>query len=100
MTTVLPNLSLNLNREFKNENKNENINNISNTIIINKEPVAALTTTSTISLDPIKAISIEKSNTPEIIKVFKEYLLKTIPDYFKNELILLNNILEVSMHIV
>jgi hypothetical protein len=68
MTTVLPNLSLNLNKEFKNENKNENINNISNTIIINKEPVATLTTSSTNSLDLIKPISIEKSNTPEIIK--------------------------------
>jgi hypothetical protein len=51
-------------------------------------------------LDPIKPISIEKSNTPEIIKVFKEYLVKTILDYFKNELILLNNILEVSKYIV
>jgi hypothetical protein len=48
----------------------------------------------------IKPISIEKSNTPEIIKVFKEYLLKTILDYFKNELILLNDILEVFKHIV
>jgi hypothetical protein len=99
ITTVLPNLSLNLNKEFKNEKKSENINNISNTIIINKEPVTTLTT-STNSLDPIKPISIEKSNTPEIIKVFKEYLLKTILDYFKNELILLNYILEVSKHIV
>jgi hypothetical protein len=47
-----------------------------------------------------KSKSIEKSNTPEIIKVLKEYLLKTILAYFKNELILLNNILEVSKHIV
>jgi hypothetical protein len=69
-------------------------------IIINKEPVASLTTTSTNSLKSIKPISIKKSNTPEIIKVFKEYLLRTILDYYKNELILLNNILEVSKHIV
>jgi hypothetical protein len=100
MTMSLPNLSLNLNKEFKNKNKNENINNISNMIIINKEPAASLSTGSTNSLEPIKPLSIEKSNTPEIIKVFKEYLLKTILDYFKNELILLNNILEVSKHIV
>jgi hypothetical protein len=96
MTTILPNLSLNLNKEFKNEKKNENINNINNTIIINKERVASLSTGSTNSLEQIKPVSIEKSNTPEIIKVFKEYLLKTILDYFKNELILLNNILELS----
>jgi hypothetical protein len=37
---------------------------------------------------------------PEIIKVFKEYLLNTILDYFKNELVLLKNILEVSKHIL
>jgi hypothetical protein len=36
----------------------------------------------------------------EIIKVFKEYHLKTILDYFKNELILLNNILELSKNVV
>jgi hypothetical protein len=36
----------------------------------------------------------------EIIKVFKEYFFKTIVDYFKNELILLKNILEVSKHIM
>jgi hypothetical protein len=100
MTMSLPNLSLNLNKEFKNENKNEKINNINNTIIINKEPVASLSRGCTNSLEPIKPVSIEKSNTPEIIKVFKEYFVKTILDYFNNELILLNNILEVSKHIV
>jgi hypothetical protein len=78
MTMSLQNLSLNLNKEFKNDNKNENINNISNTIIINKKPVTSLSTGNTNSLEPIKPVSIEKSNTPEIIKVFKEYLLKTI----------------------
>jgi hypothetical protein len=71
MTSSLPNLILNLNEEFNNENKNENINNISNTIIINNEPTASFTTGSTNSLERIKPISIEKSNMPEIIKVFK-----------------------------
>jgi hypothetical protein len=45
-------------------------------------------------------ILIEKSNKYEIIKVLKENLLKTILNYFKSELILLNNILEVFMHMV
>jgi hypothetical protein len=43
---------------------------------------------------------IEKSRTPEIIKIFKKYLLLTLIDYFKNDLILLNNLLEISKHIV
>jgi hypothetical protein len=43
---------------------------------------------------------IEKSQTPEIIKIFKEYLLLTLIDYFKNDIILLNNLLEISKYIV
>jgi hypothetical protein len=43
---------------------------------------------------------IEKSQTPKIIKTFKEYLLLTLIEYFKNDLILLNNLLEVSKHII
>jgi hypothetical protein len=96
----LPNLSLKINKELKNENKNENNNNnnnnnsISNTIIINKE------STSQTSLEENKLIQIEKYQTPEIIKTFKEYLLLTLIDYFKNEMILLNNIIELSKYIV
>jgi hypothetical protein len=36
----------------------------------------------------------------EIIKEFKEYFLKTILDYFNNELILQNNILDMYKHIM
>jgi hypothetical protein len=43
---------------------------------------------------------IEKSQTQEIIKIFKEYILLTLIDYFKNDLILLNNLLEISKNIV
>jgi hypothetical protein len=38
--------------------------------------------------------------TPEIIKTFKEYLLLILIEYFKNEMILLNNIIELSKCIV
>jgi hypothetical protein len=68
--SILPNLSLKINKELKNENKNENNNNnnsISNTIIINKE------SRSQTSLEENKSVNIEKSQTPEIIKTFKEY---------------------------
>jgi hypothetical protein len=95
MSFELPSLSLKINKEFKNENKNENIDNINNTIIINKD-----TKDSTTELKGVLPEIIEKSQTPEIIKIFKEYLLLTLIDYFKNDLILLNNLLEISKHIV
>jgi hypothetical protein len=95
MSFELPSLSLKINKEFKNENKNENINNINNTIIINKD-----TKHSTSELKGILPEIIEKSQTQEIIKTFKEYLLLTLINYFKNDIILLNNLLEVFKHIV
>jgi hypothetical protein len=89
----LQNLSLKINKELIIENKNENNNNntniISNTIIINKE-----STTQT-SLEDNKFVHIEKFQTQEIIKIFKKYLLLTLIEYFKNEMILLNNIIEL-----
>jgi hypothetical protein len=84
MSFELPSLSLKINKEFKNENKNENINNINNTI----------------ELKGVLPEIIEKSQTPEIIKIFKEYLLLTLIDCFKNDIILLNNLLEISKYIV
>jgi hypothetical protein len=95
MFLEFPSLSLKLNKEFKNENKNENVNNINNTIIINKD-----TKDSSTELKEVLPEIIEKSQTPEIIKIFKEYLLLTLIDYFKNDLILFNILLEISKHIV
>jgi hypothetical protein len=66
MTSLnLPSLYLKINKGFKNENKNENINNINNTIIINKD-----TKDFTTELKELLPEIIEKSQTPEIIKIF------------------------------
>jgi hypothetical protein len=122
MTLNLPNLNLNLTRktsfsnlnENKNETKNENNNNISNTIIINKDnEKIVLTPTSSskyIISDTetkpselssiISAIEIPQSSTPAIIKLFKDYLLLTLINYFKEDLILINNVIELSKQIV
>jgi hypothetical protein len=78
----LPSFSVKINKEFKNENKNENINTINNTIIINKDTKDS----NTKSKELLPEI-IEKSQTPEIIKIFKEYLLLMLIDYFKNDII-------------
>jgi hypothetical protein len=96
MTLELPSLSLKLNKEFKNENKNENenINNINNTVIIKKD-VKDNKEINTV-VERLLPEIVEKSQTPDIIKIFKEYLLLTLIDYFKNYLILLEN----SKHIV
>jgi hypothetical protein len=55
---------------------------------------------STTELKEVLPEIIEKSQTPEIIKIFKEYLLLTLIEYFKNDLILFNNLLEISKYIV
>jgi hypothetical protein len=73
MSFELPSLSLKINKKFKNKNKNENINNINNKIIINKD-----TKDSSTELKGLLPKIIEKSQTPEIIKIFKEYLLLTL----------------------
>jgi hypothetical protein len=91
-------LSLKLNKEFKNKNKNENINKIKNTIIINKN----VNDNKEVNTKVKKLLPeiIEKSQPTKIIKIFKEYLLLTLINYFKNDLILLNNFLEISKHII
>jgi hypothetical protein len=77
-------LSLKINKEFKNENENENINNINNTIIINKDMKDNKKANT--ELKELLLEIIEKSQTPEIIKKFKKYLLLTLIYYFKNDL--------------
>jgi hypothetical protein len=90
--STFPNLSLSYNKKLINENKNENNNNISQTVIINgnnssKEEI-------------LKKDVVEKVSTPETIKIFKDYLLQVLINYFKDEFVLMNNIAEFSKKIV
>jgi hypothetical protein len=110
----LPNLSLNLQKRTSttnvNENKTENKNNIINNIILNNNGEEK-TTTTTISPTPMYLNDIEKltnseivktspCSTPEPIKLFKDYLLHSLITYFKQDIVLANNILEISKFIV
>jgi hypothetical protein len=106
-----------------NEDKNENKNNITNTIIINRDEtkLSPLTPRSSISrpsspkvTSPYNSLmidtspehietfapDIERQSTPECIKAFKDYLLLTLIHYFKNDIILFNNLIELSKYIV
>jgi hypothetical protein len=94
MTSILPNLTLKIERR-KSEttnNTNTNTNSLTNTIIVNpiREPV----------IETEEQRLIPTSSTPDNIKLFKEYLLSTLISYFKSEIILANNIIELSPNIV
>jgi hypothetical protein len=103
----LPNLSLNLEKKFSNTNtnvnKNENINKISNTIIINdpnKNNSEIIKNDNNNDLLSEINIPRDQCQTPEIIKLFRDYLLITLIHYFKDEIILCNNIIETSKRII
>jgi hypothetical protein len=108
----LPDLSLKLDKKItsSNDNKNENKNNISNTIIINNteekrknNTPRPLSTDSTYSNDDSEEENIKiKSlcSTPEPIKLFKEYLLHILINYFSEDLSLINNLIELSKKII
>jgi hypothetical protein len=99
MSSILPNLTLKIERRKSdaNNNTNSNTNTLTNTIILNP---------STESINIVKEPLIEEEcnisnvSTPDNIKLFKEYLLATLISYFKSEIILANNIIEISKHIV
>jgi hypothetical protein len=90
---TLPNLTLKSKKEFKNENKNENNNNLTQTVIIN--PISSQIE----SEDKKKEITPQLS-IPEPISTFKDYFLNVLIEYFKDEYVLVNNIVEFSKKIV
>jgi hypothetical protein len=114
MITPLPDLSLKIERKKSittnntNSNTSTNTNTNSQTVIFNTlhsdkdreiitivEPKTDDELSSTTASDKI-----ESSNTPDNIKIFKEFLLATLISYFKSEIILANNIIEISPNIV
>jgi hypothetical protein len=100
MSTFLPDLTLKYSKRLNNENKNENNNNISQTqtVIINKgEPFNVIKE----ETDPLKIKDlVEKIRTPENITQFKETFLEILINYFTDEYVLLQNIIEFSKKIV
>jgi hypothetical protein len=112
---TLPNLELKFTKmtEKKLDNSNINTNTINNNIILSdpldrqamlagdkiKEPV--IQKSSCTSSRPLASSdSLSRACTPDNIKQFKEALILILISYFKNNVILLNNLVELSDKIV
>jgi hypothetical protein len=97
--TTLPNLELKFTKqsELKNESTNSNANTINNNIILNPQAAEKLPQ-SIIKSNSISNLS--RIDTPDNVKQFKEALILILISYFKNNVILLNNLVELSEKII
>jgi hypothetical protein len=98
MTTVLPTLELEYNKETTSNSTNTNI--INNNIII--KPTAENIMDYPIEIPPEISTNtiLKKSDTPEKISEFKEAFIAVPISYFKNNVVLLNNFIELSDKII
>jgi hypothetical protein len=114
-TNKLPSLEFKYHKESSKpvSNTNTNTNTINNNIIINdnkdkeKEKVTKGDSTpsgsesQTISKDnSTRSLALSRSETPSNIKQFKEAMLEILIGYFKNNIVLINNLVELSEYIV
>jgi hypothetical protein len=97
---TLPNLQLNLTKqtEMKNTNTNTSSASVINNIQIGKE--LDVSKDSQIILKPSSSAAVLRTETPDNIKQFKEALILILISYFKNNIILLNNLVELSEKII
>lgn len=111
-TKILPDLSLKFERRTSDSNNSTNTqastnsltSTVSNNIILNTSaPLESLKIIEP-KVENVSSFNssenIQSVNTPDNIKIFKEYLLATLINYFKSEIILANNIIEISPNIV
>jgi hypothetical protein len=92
---TLPNLELKYTKVSEKKNSNTNTNTINNNIIVNQTPQNNETITKSFS-----SKSLDRANTPDNIKQFKEALMGILISYFKNNIVLLNNLVELSDKII
>jgi hypothetical protein len=103
---TLPNLELKFNKTTEKHDSNINTNTLSNTnsntIIFNGQTTSThQEPTSTNDLPhSSSALSLSRSDTPLNIKQFKDTLMTILISYFKNNIILLNNLVELSEKII
>jgi hypothetical protein len=94
MLNVLPDLSFKFENKKELNLKTENNNKITNNIIFNS---------GNLSVDENadkEEIVIAPSTTPQMIKSFKDQLLIILINYFKQDVILLNNLIELSKYLI
>jgi hypothetical protein len=95
MTTIIPTLELKYNKETTSSSINTNT--INNNIII--IPTSDNITDCPTEIPPENPI-VKKSDTPQNISEFKEALIAVLISYFKNNVVLLNNLIELSDKII
>jgi hypothetical protein len=104
MTTILPILELKYNKETTSSSTNTNT--INNIIIkptsdnIMDCPVEIPKEISANTNSWAESAIIKKSDTPQNISEFKEALIAVLISYFKNNVVLLNNLIELSDKII
>jgi hypothetical protein len=92
--TTLPSLEL----KYKSERRNSLISANTNTNTINNNII--LTPTNTQDNNHSSTKSIERIDTPTNIRLFKDAFMDILISYFKNNIILLNNLIELSEKII
>jgi hypothetical protein len=101
MTTILPTLELKYNKETTSNSTNTNI--INNNIIIkpsSDETFKNVEEIPKIELPDPSSVTIKKSDAPQNISEFKEVFIAVLISYFKNNVVLLNNLIELSDKII
>jgi hypothetical protein len=96
MTTILQKLEMKYNKETTSSSTNTNTNNI----II--KPTSENIINCPIKIPPEVSTNtiVKKSNTPQNISEFKKALIAVLKSYFKNNVVLLNNLIELSDKII
>jgi hypothetical protein len=98
MTTILPTLELKYNKEKTSSSTKTNTNN--NNIIIKPTSDNIIDCPSEIPPEISTNAIVKKSDTPQNISEFKEALIVVLVSYFKNNVVLLNNLIELSDKII
>jgi hypothetical protein len=96
MTTILPTLELKYNKETTSSSTNTNT--INNNIII--KPTGDNIIDCPSEIPPEISTIVKKSDTPQNISEFKEALIAVLMSYFKNNVVLPNNLIELSDKII
>jgi hypothetical protein len=97
MTLQLPNLQLNLSKSSEIKNTNT-----SNASVINNIQLGSINSDKKdeIILKPSSSATVLRTETPDNIKKFKETFIVILISYFKNNVVLLNNLIELSEKII
>jgi hypothetical protein len=98
MTTILPTLELKYNKKTTSSSTNTNI--INNNINIKPTSDNIIDCPSEIPPEISTNTIVKKSDTPQNISEFKEDLIAVLISYFKNNVVLLNNLIELSDKII